>query len=57
MSTRAWVMMIALLAFNWGGFVATLVRSVRQERTRRNSGQGAAGAGAATSGSGRRPPL
>jgi hypothetical protein len=32
MSTRTWVMMIFLLALNWGGFVATLAYGLTRRR-------------------------
>jgi hypothetical protein len=32
MSTRSWVMMIVLLALNWGGFIATLAYGLSRKR-------------------------
>lgn len=32
MSGRTWVMMLIMLAINWGGFIALLVYGLRRER-------------------------
>ena len=34
MSTRTWVVMIVLLAINWGGFIAALLYGLSRERRR-----------------------
>ena len=32
MSGRTWVMMLLMLALNWGGFIAMIVCTMRRER-------------------------
>ena len=32
MSTRTWIVMIVLLALNWGGFLAALACSIMREK-------------------------
>lgn len=32
MSGRTWIMMILILALNWGGFIAALAYGVRRDR-------------------------
>jgi len=34
MSTRAWLLMVVILALNWGGFAVTLVYGLRREARR-----------------------
>lgn len=34
MSTRTWMVMIALLGLNWGGFIAALVLTLRRGQDR-----------------------
>lgn len=38
MSGRTWLMMLLILALNWGGFIATLVYGLQRDKRVRRDG-------------------
>jgi arginine exporter protein ArgO len=40
MSGRTWIMMLIMLALNWGGFLFMLIYGIRQEGRKMRSNEG-----------------